>query len=111
MSYYYFQLEVEVTLPGEGRDRTFSVAIKWMSRIALHSLRLALEGRMHGIPFQTVQALDVVMRHLPSMRYARYLMNISLLQHSTFVIFRNRSPQRIDVFTGSIFKHSWNDFS
>ena len=58
-----------MTLPGEGRDRMFTVAIKWVSRIAMHSLRLALDGRMCGIPFQTVQALDVVMRHLPSLRY------------------------------------------
>ena len=33
-------------------------------------MKLALEGRLHGIPFETIQALDVVMRHLPSMRYA-----------------------------------------
>uniref|UniRef100_H2YUA1 Argonaute RISC catalytic component 2 n=1 Tax=Ciona savignyi TaxID=51511 RepID=H2YUA1_CIOSA len=63
------KLEVEVTLPGEGRDRTFTVAIKWASRVSLYSLKLALEGKMHGIPFETVQALDVVMRHLPSLRY------------------------------------------
>ncbi|XP_078481805.1 protein argonaute-2 isoform X1 [Ciona intestinalis] len=63
------KLEVEVTLPGEGRDRTFTVAIKWASRVSLYSLKLALEGKMHGIPFETVQSLDVVMRHLPSLRY------------------------------------------
>lgn len=63
------KLEVDVTLPGEGRDRTFRVAIKWCARVSLYSLKLALEGRMHGIPFETVTALDVVMRHLPSMKY------------------------------------------
>lgn len=63
------KLEVDVTLPGEGRDRTFQVSIKWVSRVSLYSLKLALEGKLQGIPFETVQALDVVMRHLPSMRY------------------------------------------
>ncbi|XP_039253846.2 protein argonaute-2-like [Styela clava] len=63
------KLEVEVTLPGEGKDRTFRVAIKWCARVSLYSLKLALDGKMHGIPFETVQALDVVMRHLPSMKY------------------------------------------
>ena len=29
-----------------------------------------MDGRLHGIPFETIQALDVVMRHLPSMKYA-----------------------------------------
>lgn len=38
--------------------------------MSLYSLKLALDGRLHGIPFETIQALDVVMRHLPSMRYA-----------------------------------------
>ena len=43
---------------------------QWVARVSLFSLKLALEGRLHGIPFETIQALDVVMRHLPSMRYA-----------------------------------------
>ncbi|CBY20341.1 unnamed protein product [Oikopleura dioica] len=64
------RVELDVTLPGEGRDRTFRVAIKWVARVSLYSLKLALDGRLHGIPFETIQALDVVMRHLPSMRYA-----------------------------------------
>ena len=70
---------MEVTLPGEGRDRTFTVAIKWVSRVSLYSLRLALEGQIKGIPFETVQALDVVMRHLPSMRYFVIIIIFTLL--------------------------------
>ena len=64
------RVELDVTLPGEGRERTFRVTIKWVARVSLFSLKLALEGRLHGIPFEAIQALDVVMRHLPSMRYS-----------------------------------------
>uniref|UniRef100_A0A8V5H764 Protein argonaute-2 n=1 Tax=Melopsittacus undulatus TaxID=13146 RepID=A0A8V5H764_MELUD len=61
--------KLEVTLPGEGKDRIFKVAIKWMSCVSLQALHDALSGRLPGVPFETIQALDVVMRHLPSMRY------------------------------------------
>ncbi|KAG8134005.1 hypothetical protein E2320_011768 [Naja naja] len=63
------QVELEVTLPGEGKDRIFKVAIKWMSVVSLQALHDALSGRLPSVPFETIQALDVVMRHLPSMRY------------------------------------------
>ncbi|KAJ6661468.1 hypothetical protein lerEdw1_014377 [Lerista edwardsae] len=63
------QVELEVTLPGEGKDRIFKVAIKWMSCVSLQALHDALSGRLPSVPFETIQALDVVMRHLPSMRY------------------------------------------
>jgi eukaryotic translation initiation factor 2C len=63
------KVELEVTLPGEGKDRVFKVAIKWVQQISLFSLEEALEGRQHQIPFEAIQALDVVMRHLPSMTY------------------------------------------
>lgn len=62
------QVELEVTLPGEGKDRIFKVAIKWMSCVSLQALHDALSGRLPSVPFETIQALDVVMRHLPSMR-------------------------------------------
>lgn len=64
------QVELEVTLPGEGKDRIFKVAIKWMSCVSLQALHDALSGRLPSVPFETIQALDVVMRHLPSMRWA-----------------------------------------
>lgn len=64
------QVELEVTIPGEGKDRSFKVAIKWVSCVSLQALHEALAGRLPNIPFETIQALDVVMRHLPSMRSA-----------------------------------------
>ena len=63
------QIELEVTLPGEGRDRVFRVTMKWTAQVSLSSLEEALEGRTRQIPYDAIQALDVVMRHLPSMRY------------------------------------------
>lgn len=61
------QVELEVQLPGEGRDRVFKVTMKWMAQISLLALEEALEGRLNAIPFDAIQALDVIMRHLPSM--------------------------------------------
>ncbi|ELK38122.1 Protein argonaute-2 [Myotis davidii] len=63
------KVELEVTLPGEGKDRIFKVSIKWVSCVSLQALHDALSGRLPSVPFETIQALDVVMRHLPSMRY------------------------------------------
>lgn len=63
------QVELEVTLPGEGKDRVFHVAVKAIGQVSLFALEEALEGRSRQIPFDTIQALDVVMRHLPSMKY------------------------------------------
>jgi len=62
-------LELDVTLPGEGKDRVFRVTIKWNAQVSLYALEEALEGRTRQIPFDAIQALDVVMRHLPSMTY------------------------------------------
>lgn len=62
-------MELEVTLPGEGKDRVFRVAIKWIAKVSLYALEEALEGRSRTIPLDVIQALDVVMRHLPSMTY------------------------------------------
>ncbi|XP_041044953.1 protein argonaute-2 isoform X1 [Carcharodon carcharias] len=63
------RVELEVTLPGEGKDRIFKVVIKWVACVSLQALHDALSGRLPAIPFESIQALDVVMRHLPSMRY------------------------------------------
>lgn len=63
------KMELEVTLPGEGRDRVFKVAMKWVAQVNLYTLEEALEGRTRTIPYDAIQALDVVMRHLPSMTY------------------------------------------
>lgn len=81
--------ELEVTLPGEGKDRLFRVSIKWVAqvsfflfknkrteyivfcviKVSLYGLEEALEGRTRQIPYEAILALDVVMRHLPSMSY------------------------------------------
>ena len=62
-------IELDVTLPGEGKDRVFRVSIKWNAQVSLYALEEAPEGRTRQIPFDAIQALDVVMRHLPSMTY------------------------------------------
>ncbi len=63
------QVDLEVTLPGEGKDRVFRVTMRWVAQVSLYALEEALEGRTRTIPFDAIQALDVVMRHLPSMTY------------------------------------------
>lgn len=66
-SFLSWQVELEVTLPGDGRDRTFSVILKFAGFVSLALLEQALEGRLPIMPFDAIQALDVIMRHLPSM--------------------------------------------
>lgn len=63
------KVDLEVTLPGEGRDRVFRVAIKYVAQVSLYALEEAMEGRgqQQHIPMDAVQALDVVMRHMSSM--------------------------------------------
>ena len=56
-----------MTLPGEGKDRVFTIQVKWLAQVSLYALEEALEGRGRAIPFESVQALDVIMRHLPSL--------------------------------------------
>ncbi|CAL4106281.1 unnamed protein product, partial [Meganyctiphanes norvegica] len=63
------KMELEVTLPGEGRDRVFKVAMKWLAQVNLYTLEEALEGEHAQFRMSAIQALDVVMRHLPSMTY------------------------------------------
>lgn len=56
-------------MPGEGDDRKFRVSIKWSDQVSFYSLQEALEGRCRVIPKETVDALDVILRHLPSLRF------------------------------------------
>lgn len=63
------RIELEVTLPGEGKDRVFRIAIKYIGQVNLDLLDNALEGESRTIPIDAIQALDVIMRHLPSMTY------------------------------------------
>ena len=59
---------MEVTLPGEGKDQTFKVSVQWVSVVSLQLLLEALAGQLNEVPDDSVQALDVITRHLPSMR-------------------------------------------
>ena len=64
-----FEVELEVTLPGEGDDRKFRVSIKWLAQVSLYNLQEALNGNSRtDIPRESVDAIDVILRHLPSMK-------------------------------------------
>lgn len=64
------KVELEVTLPGDSAvERQFKVSIKWCSQVSLSMLEEAMEGRIRTIPYESVQAMDVILRHLPSLRY------------------------------------------
>lgn len=63
------RVELEVTLPGDSAvERQFTVSIKWMSQVSLSLLDEAMEGRIRTVPFESVQAMDVILRHLPSLK-------------------------------------------
>uniref|UniRef100_A0A2K5LEG8 Argonaute RISC catalytic component 3 n=2 Tax=Cercopithecidae TaxID=9527 RepID=A0A2K5LEG8_CERAT len=71
-------VDLDVTLPGEGgKDRPFKVSIKFVSRVSWHLLHEVLTGRTLPEPLELdkpistnpVHAVDVVLRHLPSMKY------------------------------------------
>lgn len=62
------QVDFEVTIPGEGKDRIFKVSIKWMAIVSWRMLHEALVSGQIPVPLESVQALDVAMRHLASMR-------------------------------------------
>ncbi|XP_062567252.1 protein argonaute-2-like isoform X5 [Saccostrea cucullata] len=63
------KVELEVTLPGEGKDRVFNITMKWMQQISLFGLEEALQGHTREIPQDAITAVDIIMRHLPSMTY------------------------------------------
>ena len=64
------KLKLEVTLAGpDGRDRKFSVEIKFEMKISLYELLASIEGRSRDVPEDAAFALDVALRHLPSMLY------------------------------------------
>lgn len=58
-----------MTIPGEGKDRIFKVSIKWLAIVSWRMLHEALVSGQIPVPLESVQALDVAMRHLASMRY------------------------------------------
>nr|XP_020664521.1 protein argonaute-1 [Pogona vitticeps] len=63
------RVDFEVTIPGEGKDRIFKVSIKWIAIVSWRMLHEALVSGQIPVPLESVQALDVAMRHLASMRY------------------------------------------
>ncbi|PAV78541.1 hypothetical protein WR25_09569 isoform C [Diploscapter pachys] len=62
--------DFEVTLPGDSAiERQFTVSVKWIGQVSLSTLEDAMEGRVRQVPFEAVQAMDVILRHLPSLKY------------------------------------------
>uniref|UniRef100_A0A4W6BYX4 Argonaute RISC component 1 n=1 Tax=Lates calcarifer TaxID=8187 RepID=A0A4W6BYX4_LATCA len=61
--------KVDVTIPGEGKDRIFKVSIRWLAKVSWRLLQETLVSGRLQVPLDSVQALDVAMRHLASMRY------------------------------------------
>ncbi|KIH49832.1 hypothetical protein ANCDUO_20093, partial [Ancylostoma duodenale] len=62
-------MEFEVTLPGDSAvERQFTVTVKWAGQVSLSTLEDAMEGRVRQVPFEAVQAMDVILRHLPSLK-------------------------------------------
>lgn len=76
-----------MTLPGEGKDQTFKVSLQWVSVVSLQMLLEALSGHLNEVPEDSVQALDVITRHLPSMRYQGSETPASYIQPSFVLIF------------------------
>lgn len=72
------QVDLDVTLPGDGgKDRPFKVTIRFVSLVSWHMLHEVLTGRAVAEPVDLekpistnpVHAVDVVLRHLPSMKW------------------------------------------
>ncbi|KHJ99080.1 piwi domain protein, partial [Oesophagostomum dentatum] len=62
--------DFQVTLPGDSAvERQFTVTVKWAGQVSLSTLEDAMEGRVRQVPFEAVQAMDVILRHLPSLKY------------------------------------------
>lgn len=59
-----------MTLPGDSaNERQFRVSVRWVSQVSLSLLEEAMEGRVRNVPYESVQAMDVILRHLPSLKY------------------------------------------
>ena len=54
------QVDLEVTLPGEGKDRVFRVSIRWVAQVSLYALEEALEGRVQHIPYEAIQVTSAI---------------------------------------------------
>ncbi|KRX65228.1 Protein argonaute-2 [Trichinella sp. T9] len=62
-------VQLDVTMPTEREDRRYQVGIKLNSQVSLSRLQEALDGQIRFLPQDTVDALDVILRHLPSLKY------------------------------------------
>ena len=51
-----------------GREKEFIVDIKWVGMVSLYYLNEALEGRHTEIPYDTLQAIEVVLQQMPKMK-------------------------------------------
>ncbi len=49
------------------KQREYTVTIKWVSKVSLYDLNEALKGNRTEIPYATMQAVEVVLQHLPNM--------------------------------------------
>lgn len=62
--------EFEVNLSGDSnQERKFTVGIRYQATVSLQRLEDAMAGIIQSIPADAVQAMDVILRHLPSTQY------------------------------------------
>lgn len=47
-------------------------------QVSLSALEDAMEGRVRQVPFESVQAMDVILRHLPSLKYVDTVLVVRL---------------------------------
>ena len=60
--------EFKITFTTEnGKEREYTVTIKWAAQVSLYNLNAALEGRLTEIPRDPLQAVQTVLRFLPAM--------------------------------------------
>eukprot|EP00850_Spirogloea_muscicola_P016065 SM000128S26198 [mRNA] locus=s128:42629:48102:- [translate_table: standard] len=52
------------------RDRNFRIMLRLASRANLHDLEQFLAGRQRDVPYEALQALDIVFRELPTTKFA-----------------------------------------
>uniref|UniRef100_A0A0N4Z625 Protein argonaute-1 n=1 Tax=Parastrongyloides trichosuri TaxID=131310 RepID=A0A0N4Z625_PARTI len=63
-------IELDVNVPGETtNERRFTVSIKFVCTISLQRLEDSMLGRIRVIPTDAIQAMDVILRHLPATQY------------------------------------------
>ena len=63
-------VDLDVVFPGlsESKDCTFKINIKYEARISLMDLENLLNGINFQMPYNSIQALDVILRHYPSLK-------------------------------------------